>query len=422
MTPDQLSERRARLRAGLKQTIDAAIASGAAAYVHGGDLFDGPNPRSAELTWVARQLKRLADAGIPAFLIGGNHDVPKSRRGGEPPQHLFSALDAAHVFGQRRKVEWWTGDLGGVRIALGGLTPDPSLPPDSDPLRELEAPIMAPPADLRLLATHYAIEGRIHSQAEEPTVRRATIAELAGSIDAILVGHVHRAAVVDVAGVKVVFPGPTERMNFGEVGARCGYAEIRFTPPVASAANESNASLRAGFAVRHVSIEPQPMRREVVREADIDVNDPHGWLVELVRELSSPEQVLQISLVGAINRNAFHAIRSRDLLQLGNELNSYFDLDRRALTIAPEVACAAGPSAGRVSPLHEIEMVVAALEAATDDLDRRVLVRDALGLLRERFPRTDDRDALAKQDSATAATAASVAGGTSVRAETRGSS
>ena len=127
MTPEQLLGRRRWLREGLKQTVDHALAVKADLYVHGGDLFDGPNPRATEMIWAAGQFQRLADGGVRSLLIGGNHDIPRTRAGGATPQRLFSAVRQAHVFTDPTRVEWWTGEVGGLRLAIGGLPPDPRL-------------------------------------------------------------------------------------------------------------------------------------------------------------------------------------------------------------------------------------------------------------------------------------------------------
>lgn len=123
MTPDQLMARRQKLREGWEQSVDYAIREHAQIYIHGGDLFDNPNPRATELVWTAGQFQRLADAGVQSLLIGGNHDIPKTRHLGATPQRLFDAVRLAHVFTRSTGVDWWTAEVGGLRLAVGGLPP-----------------------------------------------------------------------------------------------------------------------------------------------------------------------------------------------------------------------------------------------------------------------------------------------------------
>ena len=56
MTPDQLARRREWLRRTWIQTVDYALENQVDFYLHGGDLFDTPQPRFADATVVAQHL------------------------------------------------------------------------------------------------------------------------------------------------------------------------------------------------------------------------------------------------------------------------------------------------------------------------------------------------------------------------------
>lgn len=369
MTPDQLAARRERLRSAWKETVDFALAQRAQVYVHGGDLFDGPNPRTAELIWTTDQFQRLADAGVAVLLIGGNHDIPKSRLAGATPQRLFDTARLAHVFTDPTAPTWWVRDIGGIRLAVGGLPPDPRLARDADPLAELAGPITPPPADCVLLVTHYAVEGTLHPSADEPVIRKASIAALEGVVDYLLVGHVHTARELTVGGVKVLFPGPTERLTFGELDVRCGFAVLKIDGP-----------RPCRIAARHVHIDPQPMRRETVRATDIPADGPTAWLVDRVRAWSAPDQILQVRVEGPLRRDTYQALRFLDVWQVGQDLNFYFDLDRHLLSVEVDSPGDLGYAGGeRVSPRMEIARVadgLAAAAATAAEVDLIVAARD----------------------------------------------
>lgn len=375
MTPDQLAERRRRLRAALRATMDHARRERADLYLHGGDLFDGPNPRAVELVWTAGQFHRLHEAGVTCLLIGGNHDVPKTRHGGATPQRLFEEVGVARVFTNPTRVTWWTGEVDGLRLAIGGLPPDPRLEPGDDPLDALQEEIVPPEADAVLLLTHYALEGRLHPLAEEPILRKASVAALAGRVDLILVGHVHEAAELDVAGVRVLFPGPTERLSFGELDVECGFAQIDI---------QKGPDGRAAIELQRVPLEPQPMRRETIRATDVPAEDPTGWLLDRIRAMSSPEQLLQVRLEGPLPREVYHALRSREAWALGQDLNFYFDLDRRGLSVRSE-ALPAAAAGQRVSARGELRRLAGALRERAEDEAERALLDRALALALERY-------------------------------------
>jgi DNA repair exonuclease SbcCD nuclease subunit len=374
MTPDQLAERRGHLRRAWRETVDHAIAERAALYIHGGDLFDGPNPRAAELIWAAEQFRRLSEAGVVTLLIGGNHDIPKTRHAGATPQRLYETVGMAQVFTDPTAVTWWSGTVDGLRLAVGGLPPDPRLAPEADPLAALAEPIAPPPADVVLLVTHYAVEGMLHPLANEPTIGRASIAALRGVVDALLVGHLHEDRTIDVGGVPVVFPGPTERMSFGELEVRCGFAVLTLDPA-------KPGKVRA----KHERVTPQPMRRETVRATVIPAEGPTEWLKERLQAVSAPDQILQLSLAGPLPRRLYHAVHFREVWELGNDLNFYFDLDRHALTVAGDDGPATPVAGERLSVRAELARVGQELVAAAEDEDERELRRAALERVLEQY-------------------------------------
>lgn len=371
MSPDQLAQRRQRLREAWAQTVDYAIRERAHIYLHGGDLFDSPNPRTSELVWVARQFQRLRDAGLLICVIGGNHDVPKSRLGGATPQRIYNEVQVARCFTRTTEVEWLTHTVDGTRIAIGGLSPDPRLGTDDDPLAGVV--IEPPDADVVLLMAHYGVEGTLHPAAEEPTLSKASIAALEG-IDYLLVGHIHERGTMKVGEVTVCFPGPTERMTFGELEIPTGFLTLRFQgrrPNIKS-------------QLRHIPVDVQPMKRLEIRTTDLPAEDPTEYVRKKLRAASHPDQLLLCRIEGPLSRQVYHRLRLFDIWQLGNDLNFYFDLDRRGVSIQALEMPDAGRSVDRVSPRQEIRRVAGALAADADD-EERELIQEAEELILDRW-------------------------------------
>jgi exonuclease SbcD len=371
MTADQLARRRQRIREAWAQTVDFAIERQAHFYLHGGDLFDTPSPRTSELVWVARQFQRLQDAGVAVYAIGGNHDVPKMRIEGATPHRIYDEVRVAHVFTRTTEVEWAIHEIEGTVIAIGGLAPDPRLGRDDDPLESVT--INPPEADVVLLLMHYAVEGTLYYEANEPLLSKAAIAGLQG-IDYLLVGHVHQKRNLEIGGVTVCFPGPTERMSFGELESPTGFLFIKF---------DGQRPVRA--SIRHRRVDPQPMQRLEVRTTDLPADDPTGYVFERVRAASHSDQLLQCCLKGPLSREVYHRLNTFDIWRLGNELNFYFDLDYREVWVKGEADLDMGLSLERVSPRQEIEKVAAALVAETEDTEEQELIEAAKELVLERY-------------------------------------
>ncbi len=92
------AEQRRALQAAFERAIRLAIERQVHAVLIAGDLFDTPTPSETLARFVAQQFRALDDAGIPSFLIAGNHDVGTDGRVG-PAAHLAGAGPRLHVVG-----------------------------------------------------------------------------------------------------------------------------------------------------------------------------------------------------------------------------------------------------------------------------------------------------------------------------------
>lgn len=370
MNARQLAERRARLRAAFAHVVDFTIDKRAHFFLQCGDLFDRESPPPVELTFVAQQIQRLRDAGVRVYAISGNHDMPAASDGATPVR-IFDELRAARVFTKRTEIEFDVVKVDQTRVAIGGIAPDPRLEPGADPL---EGVVYAKPeADVALLMMHCGFEGSVPPGFKDAVLPRSRVAQLKG-IDYYYVGDMHRThrAVIDEA--TVVIPGATERMTFGECEEKTGfyYAELD--------------GARAARLI-HAPVEPQPMRRQVIRTTDLPAEQPTEYVFQALNEISDADQMLQLRIEGPVTREVFHRLRFFEIWRLGSELNFYFDLDRTAVAVQSESRNGSG-GGEVVSMRHEIESVAEEL-AARGDGDERALLDEARDLILSRVAKEE---------------------------------
>ncbi len=365
MNYKQLLERRHVLRDAFAQTVNFAVRQRAHFFLHCGDLFDRESPPPAELTFVAQQFQKLRDANIHILAISGNHDMPTASDGATPVR-IYDALRAAHVFSKRTQIEFDYYEVEGKRVAVGGLAPDPRLAARADPLDGVE--YTRPDADVALLLLHAGFEGNIPPDFNDPVLPKTRVMELLG-IDYMFLGDIHRTYKTTVEHTTVIIPGATERMGFGELGEKPGfyYCELEGKPAV---------------KLIHKDIDPQPMRREIIRTTDLPEENPTDYVFDKLHEWSNREQMMQLRMEGPLKREVYHHLRFFDIWRLGNELNFFFDLDRAAVTIQSEEHNGVG-SAESISARHEIELVAAEL-AAQREGEERALTEEARELVMER--------------------------------------
>lgn len=363
MTRDQLRERRRRVRQAFRETVDFAIKQNAHFYLHGGDLFDNPDPSPVELAYVAREFKRLQEHNIRVLAISGNHDMPRYMGESATPIRIYQELDALRVFNKRTEVEFDTFEIDGVRIAIGGLAPDPRAGVETDLLDGVT--VDAPDADVKILLLHGGVEDAVPPGFDDAVYKKSAIAALK-QIDYFLVGDIHADNKLQVEHATVLIPGASERLTFGELKNEPGfyYLELEGKTP---------------RKIQRKTIVPQAMRHHEIRCGNLPADDPTEYIFAEIRGVSEPDQLLQLRLEGILDRDAYHKLKFFDIWRLGNELNFYFDLDKSGI----EIRARGADDIGNIVPEEhvdverELERVADELFDAAENDDERMTIQEA---------------------------------------------
>lgn len=190
-------------RRALLRLVDTAIAEQVAFLIIAGDLYDGDWRDFATGLFFADQMARLERAGIPVYLLRGNHDAESTmtRRLTLPPN--------VQVFDHKKPQSFQRDDLGVVLHGRSFHTRDVT--------DNLAATYPAPVAGLiNIGVLHTALEGR------PPHARYApcSIDDLkARSYDYWALGHVHERAVL-CQDPWIIFPGNLQGRHANETGPK----------------------------------------------------------------------------------------------------------------------------------------------------------------------------------------------------------
>ena len=204
--------------------------------VHGGDVFNRSRPVSSVVWQAFEPLRRVADRGVPVYVVPGNHER------GRIPHLRFAQHPGIHVFDRPRT---FSTAVRGVRVAIAGF------PSERDDVRSRFADLVASTecsranADVRLLCLHQCVEGATVGLANymfttAPDVIRTD--DLPTGFAAVLSGHIHRHQVLTAnrrgraLPAPVMYPGSIERTSIAEadedkgfmiVELRCGTDQVK---------------------------------------------------------------------------------------------------------------------------------------------------------------------------------------------------
>ena len=381
MLPQRLEERREWLRRGLDTAVEYALDHQAHLFLQVGDLFNSTEPRNVEREFVAGALARLGNAGIRSIGITGNHDTPRVRsaRRVATPQGSFARLGGLRLLDETtagrdgaaltrdNTVDADTFEIDGVRVSVGGLAPDPTLPAGSDPLEGLE---WRPRADIAILMLHGSLEGHIYPGAPEPVVRRHSVEALDG-VNCVLVGHVHRYAAMRWGDKAVVVPGSTEWMTFGETGDQPGFVYMEMEPggPV---------------SLQHLEVDPQPRRQLAIETTRLDEDNPAEVLKAALEAVCRPDTMVRLSLRGPITRKRYHDLKLREVAEFGSARCFFLDLDTTNLYVEDELRL---PEArgGKLSQREQLVMYAEESLAAAETESERELIGEATRAILEEY-------------------------------------
>jgi len=191
--------------------------------IHGGDLLYRSKVPDALIAQAFEPLLKIADRGIPVFIVPGNHERSQIR------QSLFELHKNIFIFDRPRTFSLQIKDL---QIALSGF------PYFRNGIRAQFKNILAKTewekhkADIRLLCMHHIVEGaqvgpnNYTFRYNEGVIKGQ---DLPGKFAAVLSGHIHRFQVLEndlqkqPLPVPVYYPGSVERTSFAEKNEEKGF-------------------------------------------------------------------------------------------------------------------------------------------------------------------------------------------------------
>jgi len=157
-------------------------------------------------------------------------------------------------------------------------------------------------------------------------------------------------------------------MNFGEKDNSTGFYFLEFDN-------------RGNINAEYIPIESQKMDEIVINAADIPEDEPNEYILEKVKSVSSPNQLLKLKLIGLIQRSRYHKLRIRDLWLKGNDLNFSFNIEDKFLIESEDYDY----GGERLSQKEEIIQIARQLEEVCRTDSERKIIKMAKNLVLSKY-------------------------------------
>ncbi|MBF6614256.1 MAG: exonuclease SbcCD subunit D [Chloroflexi bacterium] len=310
-----LSSRLGDFLKSLNQALDWALENDVHLVLIAGDIFKNRDPTPTVQREFARSIHKLSAAGMPTFILVGNHDVPNAFQRANTVE-IYSTLAVPQVTIAQQPgthiVETRAGPLQIVAlpwISRSYLLRDRerrNLDPDALN-RELLAMIenfidnsakKLDPSMPTVLTAHASVQGAVLSSekdimlGQDVVLPKSVVAN--PHFDYVALGHIHKYQVLSLQRPTMVYPGSLERIDFGEEREKKGFVSVEIDEPGAEGMREVRHTFHEVRARRFLTIKvsaacdfptEEVLRRIEEREVEIE-----GAVVRLIIETTPEHQ------------------------------------------------------------------------------------------------------------------------------------
>ena len=342
-----LSTRLGDFLRSLDEVTEFALTQGVDLALLAGDVYKGRDPSQTHQREFARRIRRLVAAGIPVFLLVGNHDLPNaSSRANAVEIFPTLAVPGVHI-GSNLQVYPVVTPAGPLQVIAvpwprrgGMLTREESRGLNIDEVRaELERRMTEgiaariaelDPAIPAILTGHVTINGATTGTEKSMMLGNDHVllasAVHCPEVDYVALGHIHKHQIIRRESPMVVYSGSLQRVDFSEEGDEKGFCVVDLDPAAPRGQRLTDFRFQPvqarPFVTIEVSIqpgEPEPtdavlraIARRDIAEAVVRVRIKLPAEAEpLLRESEIREALAPAHYIAAVSREVENSRRPR---------------------------------------------------------------------------------------------------------------
>jgi DNA repair exonuclease SbcCD nuclease subunit len=314
----------------------------------GGDFYDGILPGNPTRAFVAEQFKRLHEKSIKTVLVSGHHDTPRSAEQGASPLAVHARSGHAY-FIQEQHPTSKRFNFGSETVNVTGMSLNPSLPADADPLASYE---ISRDSSINIFLTHYPIEGFDGYFGQEVHIQKSSIPR---NLQLFASGHLHNHQRKTINGTPVIYPGSTERASFNEEGETKGFVWLELD--------------KSGIIQQEFHPTPaRPMETLEFRVAG------EGSLTRQIEEALEnridDEKILRVKVSGKVTLNQLSSYKRSALYTYAEDKFFHIEFDEEQLNVLTMVPLESLP---KTTPLQELDRTFQNLLTKAGDQDRPIV-------------------------------------------------
>jgi DNA repair exonuclease SbcCD nuclease subunit len=309
-------ERRRDLERNFSNIVEYSLENKPDLFLIGGDVYDRILPTNPERVFLTEKIRALKDAGIHVFMIGGNHDVPKSARVTNLAIEPLQSAGLATVFSGWDSIQHRVVKVDGRKVCISGKSYN-AINESQNPLTNQKIPRKG---DYNVLMLHAAFQGlnvesSVPAFANQNPIRTANVGT---GLNYLALGHYHNYFTRKYRSCTICNPGSIEKITWAEQMDEKGFIWAELS--------------KGGTNIEFVPLETRPMiSKELLLSKD------SGTIKEFVssflKEFIDSETIIRLFLKGKITGEQHQRFKVNELYRFAQENFFHFDLNRSELEV-----------------------------------------------------------------------------------------
>jgi exonuclease SbcD len=313
------AERKEDLNRNFTTIIDFALKNKPDMFLVSGDVFDKILPTNSARVYLTKEIRRLKDAGIEVFMIGGNHEVPRFGISPSLAIDVLGSAGIATVFSRSDTIQKKKLNIQGKKVNVAGRSYFTQFE-GTNPLKNVEIPVEG---DFNILMIHGSLQGlNVSSSVSEMINQNPFKADdIKPGLNYLALGHFHNSFERDYLGCKIVNPGSIEKLSIAEINDEKGFVWAEL----------SKTEVKTNF----IKLETRPMEiAELTLSKDENyVPNIREFILDFLSKLSKQNKIFKLSLRGLISQQQYGELKINELLAACKDLFFQLLVDRQELEV-----------------------------------------------------------------------------------------
>lgn len=311
-------ERKQDIDRNFAAAVEYALKNKPDLFLVAGDIFDRYLPGNSARVFVTEMMKKLKEANIRVFMIGGNHDVPKFGSQYLAIDVLRSA-GLATVFSKSDIMEKQVVEIDGKRVCISGKSYNSRFEA-ANPLQGCSIPL---DGQYNVLMLHGSLQGLnvVSSIPEIAFQNPFRPSDIAHGLNYLALGHFHNHFEREHNGCTIVNPGSVEKLTWAEMADEKGFVWAEL--------HNSTAS------VEFIKV---PTRKMEQSEFDLSDAASSGFnlndqIINHLRSLSDPDKVVRLDLKGQLTLEQYHQLQFNEVYEAAKDMFFHLTIRHNELNV-----------------------------------------------------------------------------------------